>query len=371
MSAASSLQLSGVDDKGQRILSVLAKRQYRISDSGRAIDPEDSPLRREPAFSSDTSELMDHDVDVFPFKPLTDVVIAGSAHPPRVCRRFIARVSVGGLEKRLAVFGARQVSSIGEFMEPAEAEPTPLGYDDAFGGEDRAYLAKKGHPLDPIRRELEEERPEMYAENPHAYPRNPSGRGFSIEGVVDPAIELPRFEDPNDLLTPERLRASAGFQWAQLPIQAGLGWYGHLWFPRSLYFGFVPEVRDPSTMPEVKAGAISKESLIGGPKFQEGDPRFACGASPGLSVPYLLGGEAIMLENLSSSAKRREVHLPAAPIMRADGRKRGLVEASPVLHTVFIEPDEDRITVVWRGSIAAIRPYLDEELERMPFEVVW
>ena len=41
----------------------------------------------------------------------------------------------------------------------------------------------------------------------------------------------------------------------------------------------------------------------------------------------------------------------------------------PRLHTVLIEPDLERVTLVWCGSAPALRPYLPDELARMPLRV--
>jgi hypothetical protein len=43
----------------------------------------------------------------------------------------------------------------------------------------------------------------------------------------------------------------------------------------------------------------------------------------------------------------------------------------PVVHTVLIEPDEMRLSIVWRGNAPALRPYSDEELAKMPLKVEW
>jgi len=43
----------------------------------------------------------------------------------------------------------------------------------------------------------------------------------------------------------------------------------------------------------------------------------------------------------------------------------------PVMHTVEIEPDQHRLSIVWRGSARARRPYLPEELQQMPLFVGW
>jgi hypothetical protein len=43
----------------------------------------------------------------------------------------------------------------------------------------------------------------------------------------------------------------------------------------------------------------------------------------------------------------------------------------PVIHTVEIEPDAMRVSVVWRGAAPALRPYMAEELAKMPMLVSW
>ena len=43
----------------------------------------------------------------------------------------------------------------------------------------------------------------------------------------------------------------------------------------------------------------------------------------------------------------------------------------PVIDTLLIEPDEMRLSIVWRGTAPALRPYSREELASMPLRVVW
>jgi hypothetical protein len=38
---------------------------------------------------------------------------------------------------------------------------------------------------------------------------------------------------------------------------------------------------------------------------------------------------------------------------------------------VVFEPDAMRLSIVWRGSAPALRPYLPEELKSMPLRVEW
>jgi hypothetical protein len=365
-------QVSGVDAEGAPVLSVLAKRRYRSTPSGLA-DPEDVALREETIGVDGAPELLSADSDLYAFKPATDIVVLGQAYPPRTCREFTARVRVGSLHKQVLVLGRRRVLSDGSFSDPEIVEPTTLTYADAFGGEDTAHLHKEGHPLKALRDSLEE-RPEIFAANPFAYPRNPCGKGFSMIGQSDEeaADDLPRLEDPDDRLTPERRCAGASFDWTGQPIPAGLGWFGLLWFPRCVFFGIVPEAPSPASMPEVRSGILAVETLARGAHFRAPDPRHACGASPGLSVPWLVGGEIVALENLSKRAATVQLEIPKPPSrMRVDGRKGKLIDVEPVLSSVVLSPDEETVTLVWRGTGRALRPYGDEELERMPFEVVW
>jgi len=359
---------------GAYVLSVLAKRQYRLSPLG-VGNGEDVALTEEVVVADDAPELLIADTDLYAFKPTTDIVVRGTAYPPRACQEFEVCVRVASSAKRVAVLGRRRILRNGSFSEAAPTEPTTLGYGLAFGGEDSAFLRQAGHPMAAFQQGLAE-RPELLASNPFAYPRNPCGKGFSMtgsaDGLADGADELPQFEDPDDRLTPQRRSAGPDFVWAGQPIPAGLGWFGLLWFPRCVFFGMVPDVPDPHLALEAKRGVIELVTLEQGAQFCTPDVRNACGASPGLSVPWLVGGETLLLENLSAKAPKLEVPIPKGPTrMRIDGRKGKLIDVEPVLSTVLIEPDADSLTLVWRGTGSALRSYSDEELEHMPFEVSW
>jgi hypothetical protein len=43
-------------------------------------------------------------------------------------------------------------------------------------------------------------------------------------------------------------------------------------------------------------------------------------------------------------------------------------ETSAVLHTIEIAPDELTVTLLWRGSAPALRPYIDQELAKIPLQ---
>ena len=96
------------------------------------------------------------------------------------------------------------------------------------------------------------------------------------------------------------------------------------------------------------------------------------GASPGLVVPYLKGGEEIWLGNMHPRLETLRIKLPLkAPRLFTDGRNGKMNPTEPVMHTVLIEPDEDSVSILWRGSAPALRPYLPDELTAMPLRAEW
>lgn len=370
---ASERQVSGTGAGGELLLSVLAKRAYRW-DGTALVEPQDVPLVEEHVVSPEEPEILLADTDLYGFKPFTDVVVVGTAYPSQSCSSFEAGVRVEGIEKRVLVLGDRRVLQSGAFTEPDSVEPIPLSYADAFGGADELYFQRAGHPLEALRSHFDDPSAEL-TENPYAYPRNPCGTGFLMvdrKHDEETCDRLPRFEDPDDRLTPERRACGASFDWVRQPMPAGLGWFGLMWFPRVAHFGLVPEASTYESAREVSLGLVDASLLSDGARLAPRGPRCTCGASPGLSVPYLRGGESISLKGLSAHAPRVEVQLPTPPTrMQVDGRKGKMLDVQPVLSTVVIEPDAARVTVVWRGSARALRPYSADELSRMPFEVVW
>ncbi len=158
-----------------------------------------------------------------------------------------------------------------------------------------------------------------------------------------------------------------------MPLPQGMDWVGVGWFPRLAYWGFVP-IHDTPAKPiaEVARGYAPADILVEKPIAEKFSFRCANGASLGLQVPYLVGGEEVELQNLHPQAARIAFRLPATrPKIWTDGRKGKLNATTPVIHTVLIDPEKGLLTVVWRGSAQALRPYLPEELEKMPLRVEW
>lgn len=367
-------QMSGSAPDGSNILSVLLKLTYVIDNAGR-LEPasEQRPLVVGVRPDVDVPKLLEADTDLYPFKVATDVVLAGHVYGDGSSSRVRAAVRVGGAGKSFVVVGDRRctLSRDGRvvFSEPRPVEAVPLRYDRAYGGRDRLACAKYGNPYDELRKYVGEPLNRLDL-NPFDYPRNPAGRGFLVEATRDAleSLELPNFEDPLDPLGPNRLVAGSMGQWPRMPLPQGLSWIDPSWFPRIAYFGMVPAHDAPGDpIAEVERGFAPADILDDRPLVEKFDFRCANGASLGLQLPYLAGNEEIELQNLHPRRPVAKFHLPGTrPRLWTDGRKGKLNSTEPVIHTVLVEPDKDLVSVLWRGSAPALRPYLDDELATMP-----
>jgi hypothetical protein len=211
--------------------------------------------------------------------------------------------------------------------------------------------------------------------SPFLYPRNPCGRGYLIEPEQEAVelLELPNLEDPSDPLTPEKLPVLDHQQWIRMPLPQATDWYDYGWFPRIAYAGIIPYFEPAGVIPvEVRRGYAPEWITTERLPDAKGAFLMANGASPGLVVPYLKGREEIMLGNMHPRMEALRIKLPAnPPRLFTDGRNGKMNPTEPVMHTVLIEPDEDRVSILWRGSAPALRPYMPDELTAMPLRAEW
>ena len=370
-------QVSGNDVSGAPVLSILAKRSYKWSGKDWVPDPEPAELVEEPKYD-DSKEILETDADVFPLKPFTDVVVKGFAYS-RGKPVIEAGMFIDGKGKTLRACGDRR-ATIGPagkpvFSDPKPFDKIPLTYAFAYGGRDRVAEKKLGYPGAGVFGLLIPEgdsNPENTS--PFRYPRNPAGRGYLTEANkegIESAL-LPNLEDPRDHLTPERLVSGDVAWWPWQPMPAAMGWMDYGWFPRIGFFGVVPMYRrKPKPFPEVERGFATAD--IADPLIQTKEKafNFTCGASLGLRFSLLKGGEAMTVRGLSPRQPEEQWLLPRAPKMFTDGRKGKLNPAEPVLHTVVLEPEAPKLTLLWRGAARAMRQYLPDELKKMPFAVEW
>jgi hypothetical protein len=186
-------------------------------------------------------------------------------------------------------------------------------------------------------------------------------------------LDLPNLEDPEHLLTPQSLIVGNPSLWHKMPVPRCTDWVSPMWFPRIAYFGLYNLPANLGyKMEEITRDWAEPKILSIEPGKGNLDFRCANGASLGLQLPYIKPKEKIRISNIHPRLKDFILQLPAEyPEIWIDGRKGKLLPTRPVIQTIIIEPDHNRISVVWRGSGPALRPYFDEELKTMPFKVEW
>jgi hypothetical protein len=158
-----------------------------------------------------------------------------------------------------------------------------------------------------------------------------------------------------------------------MPIPHAFDWDDPGTFPRLAYAGFVHDheaLAEP--VAEVRRGYAPPDIMAAKPIEEKASARFTNGASLGLQMPHLRGGEDCLLGGIHPRFPVWTFRLPNdQPTIETDGRNGKMNKTRPVVHTVDIEPDLSRFSIVWRGSAASLRPYGTEELKKMPFLVRW
>jgi hypothetical protein len=243
--------------------------------------------------------------DVVPYKPGTDVVLVGHAYAPEgPVEELTVSVKVGSLHKTIAVIGDRQWQSttVGLVKSvPQPFERMPLVYERAFGG---CPPSQHG------------------AAHPDHDERNPIGTGYCVVPTDAEGMALPNLEAPEDRIT----------SWRSVPTVAGFGAIDAHWAYRRSLAGTFDAAWRANQRPYLP---------------RDFDPRFYSVASPGLWSPVSLFGELdVELVRLSTTPVLR-FRLPDVRV-RVDFHLGGqLHERRAELWTIFLEPDERRVSMVW------------------------
>ena len=254
-------------------------------------------------------------------KPRCDVLLNGAAYAPagRPVERIAVGLQVGAWRKSFVVWGNREWRRAGVGYAPSAPEPferMPISYDNAFGGTDAAMRDPAQHGT--------------YLPNPvgcgwhkHIYPELVVGTPVpNTEEVGDPV------RDPG---------GSIGRWRSDRSVAAG----------RRGFDTPAPTTRTGSTT----CSRSSRRILILG--------YFQC-APDDQQVPYLGGGEQVLLVNLTPDG-RREFALPSAEMPIVFFRRRAdRVDTHGALDTLLFKPDAERFSMVWRTSL---------KLQRDIFEV--
>jgi hypothetical protein len=184
---------------------------------------------------------------------------------------------------------------------------------------------------------------------------------------------MPNLEDPDDRVTVERLLARDPLAWIDCPASACYEPLDYITFPRCMFHLIRPDWKSPSrSLYELKLGALQERDLRDRGFAEPPDPRFFNCAPAGLAAQRMRGDERVTLWNLHCDHALLEFDLPSDPprlLIEPPGCRA--TDLEPWLATVLIEPDDDRITLTWIGSMDVATVFPDVMCKEMKHAAVW
>jgi hypothetical protein len=299
------------DRDGAEIWLVAVKCTFDIAPDGTTHVAGDQPAvtmapvhvdQEKPAASS----LM-YDVDLVRTKTTTDIIVLGHAQAPdgHPVTELEAGFRVGPVVKLLRIVGDR-VWRGGSISAPQPFVRMPIVYERAYGGTDPESIDRR---------------------LPRWDERNPLGTGFSTSSVTD-GLRLPNIEYPNQPVRTVKDR----------PEPAGFGPICAHWQPRARLAGTYDEKWQRDRFPLLP---------------DDFDDRYyQCAPTDQQAPRYLRGGEPVVLVNLTPGGELR-FDLPRVFLgletAFVTGERR--VHDKPALHTVLIEADFPRVSLVWHSAL--------------------
>lgn len=302
-----------MNSSGAESLLIVVKGTWSIAADGTLmLSDEQMPIQQTPLYNGEpgTSSLR-YDSDIVLEKPGTDCVLIGHAWAPRGASQVDVSFAVGTVRQQARVFGERKwVMNQKGAVSISKSSPfdnIPLTWEYAYGGADTSWE-------DPAFHEFCQE--------------NPVGRGFSAvkSNISLDAQVLPNIEYPVDLILKP----------GQRPRPVGFGMVAPYWQPRATYAGTYDENwrRNISPLPPADL-----------------DPRFYSSAAPGLNtLNHLSGTEQVVVEGASRQGILR-FELPGIQPLASVRRWRNEDLVPLRLDTVIVEPEEERLILVWRGAV--------------------
>lgn len=297
------------DRDGSEVWLVAVRASFDIlPDGSTQIAAEQAPVLRLPEHYGDpATSSIKYDADLVLRKATTDILVVGHAHAPagQEVTQLDCGFKVGPVQKLVRVFGDRRWGR-SSASAPLPFQAMPLTWERAFGGVDRR------------------------SENPERDWdwRNPVGTGFAIAGDHAMDLPLPNVEDPKQLIR----------SWRDRPTPAGFGAIASHWQPRVGFAGTYDERWQKTRAP------LLAEDM---------DERwYQCAPADQQAPSFLRGGEPVILHNLHPGG-RLEFRLPRLHLgfetRFYDGSRERHRERA--LHTVIIEPDLPRVSLVWHSAL--------------------
>lgn len=296
------------DKTGTHQWLVAVKATFDIGEQGRLrLSDEQPPPSREPQHRGDPATTsLRLDSDLLAAKPATDVILDAYAHAPRGKPRHTVEVSlrIAEVHKTLLVHGPRVYVQGAWGLTTSRPLPftrLPVHYEWAYGGSDLT-------PADLRKRVIDA--------------RNPVGKGIravksQLENQPAHLIEYPRGKF-----------AEAG--------PAGFGPIASAWSPRRERAGTY-DSRWEATKKPLLADNYSELAALSSPDDQR--PR-----------KPLRGGETILLTNMTPSGELK-FDLPRIVLTFQTKFGHRPVEHRGTMVTVFVVPDELKLSVVWQSLL--------------------
>jgi hypothetical protein len=308
------------DRNGAEVWLVAVKCTFDIKPDGSLeVSAAQPPVLRVPEYNGEPGQSsLKYEADLVLTKTTTDIIVIGHAYPPggRAATEVDTGFRVGPVQKVLRIFGDRTWSRFG-VSEPQPFVKMPLLFERAFGGVDRRSA---------------------YAERDWD-PRNPVGTGFAVARDHITGVRLPNIEYPNEPVT----------AWRQRPRPAGVGVVGPHWQPRAGFAG----TYDDKWLKE-------RQPLLP----DDFDERFfQCAPQDQQAPEFLRGGDPVIIRNMTPSGDLRFL-LPRIFLgfdtRFYDGTRS--IHRERRLHTVILEPDYPRVSLVWHSALSC--HFKVQQLER-------
>ena len=291
------------------LVVVKATFDIRPDGSTRVADVQPDVVRS-PIYRNDDPESGStlYDNDFVLTKPTTDVVVNATAYAPdgQPVTSLDVGVRVGQMSKTLRVFGDRQWGPSGSWLSsPVPFRSMPVVYERAFGGIDAA--ATPGS---------------------HRYWANPVGTGFASSSSSIDRTMAPNIEYPDQLIG----------SWRDRPAPAGLGVIASHWEERARFSGTYDDAWLADRQPLLPSDFDARHYQLT-PRDQQ-------------APAYMTGGEEVAALGLTPSGSLRT----RVPMMELaletrfmDGRRHR--HDPPRLHTLILEPDFPRLTLIWHSAL--------------------
>jgi hypothetical protein len=305
----------GMDPDGREHVVVVVKATFDLpaNDVEPNLAAEQEPLVFADAFTGEPGlSATLYEADFAPFKPRCDVLFNGSAYAPDEVpvAEVTVGLRVGAMQKSFSVTGPRTWQRSMLTVKPSGPKPftrLPIGYDQAYGGRD------------------------VSAKNPDKekfYLATPVGTGYYP------------------------LTSNGKLLGKPLPNTGGLGTDVTTRKGKSMPMAFGAIGRNFASRHPL-AGTYDDDWLDNVFPFlpQDFDPLYHQSAPPEQQIDYPQGGEKVVLVNVTSQG-RTVFRLPRVTIpIRFVSARDEETAVEPIIDTIIIEPDLNRLLMVWRTGL--------------------